>query len=131
MGPEVLILDEPAAGLDPAGRGEILGYAARLRQMGVTVILVSHSMEDIARLADRVLVLRNGKVHASGPPEAVFCNEANLQAAGLSLPRTTAFLQAMRRELPCLNDQCYEPVLAARNLVAAGLSDCVGGKGQV
>ncbi len=66
MEPEILILDEPAAGLDPAGRDEILDYAAQLRRMGVTVILVSHSMEDIARLADRVLVLRQGRVHAFG-----------------------------------------------------------------
>jgi energy-coupling factor transport system ATP-binding protein len=72
MEPEILILDEPAAGLDPAGRDEILGYAGTLRDLGVTVILVSHSMEDVSRLADRVLVLRQGCVHALGRPADVF-----------------------------------------------------------
>jgi energy-coupling factor transport system ATP-binding protein len=131
MEPEVLILDEPAAGLDPAGRDEILDYAARLRQMGVTVILVSHSMEDIARLADSVLVLRNGKVHAFGTPAEVFRSEANLAAAGLSLPRTTAFLQSLRQELPGLDDQCYQPDLAARRIVEAGLAGSLDAEGQV
>ncbi len=123
MEPEILILDEPAAGLDPAGRDEILDYAARLRHMGVTIILVSHSMEDIARLADRVLVLRQGKVHAFGPTAAVFRSEEHLRQAGLSLPRTTAFLREMRSYLPDLDDQCFQPVEAAARIVRAGLQD--------
>lgn len=131
MEPDVLILDEPAAGLDPAGRDEILDYAARLRQMGVTVILVSHSMEDIARLADSVLVLRHGKVHALGTPSEVFRSETSLAAAGLSLPRTTAFLQSLRQDLPGLDDQCYQPDLAARRIVEAGLAGCLHTEGQV
>jgi energy-coupling factor transport system ATP-binding protein len=131
MEPEILILDEPAAGLDPAGRDEILDYAARLQQMGVTVILVSHSMEDIARLADRVLVLRDGKVHAFGIPRDVFTSEEILADAGLSLPRTTAFLKAMRQFLPDLDDQCYKPDQAGRNIIKAGLHGCIPAERQV
>jgi energy-coupling factor transport system ATP-binding protein len=126
MEPDILILDEPAAGLDPAGRDEILGYAAQLRQMGVTVILVSHSMEDVARLADRVLVLRNGKVHACGSAREVFQDETSLVEAGLSLPRTTAFLRELVPQIPGLADDCFLPLQAAGRLVAAGLA--VAGK---
>jgi energy-coupling factor transport system ATP-binding protein len=131
MEPEILILDEPAAGLDPAGRDEILGYADRLRAMGVTVILVSHSMEDIARLADRVLVLRQGAVQAFGEPAEVFADEHKLADTGLSLPRTTAFLREIHRHLPGLACDCYQPDLAARNLVRAGLAGCPTAGGEV
>ena len=119
MEPEVLILDEPAAGLDPAGRDEILDYAAQLRSMGVTVILVSHSMEDIARLADRVLVLCQGRVHAYGCPEDVFSDDASLAAAGLSMPGTTAFLRTLRDFLPDLNCSCYTAQAAVSQLLRA------------
>ncbi|MEA4890820.1 MAG: energy-coupling factor transporter ATPase [Clostridiaceae bacterium] len=121
MEPDILILDEPAAGLDPAGRDEILGYADRLRQMGVTVILVSHSMEDVARLADRVLVLKQGKVQAFGTPKEVFADEAVLAEAGLSLPRTTAFLRSLKTWLPDLDCDCYTPEVAANHIIAAAL----------
>jgi energy-coupling factor transport system ATP-binding protein len=119
MEPEVLILDEPAAGLDPAGRDEILSYAEELRDLGVTVILVSHSMEDIARLADRVLVLRQGRVHSLGRPAEVFADETALAEAGLAVPRPAAFLRAMREWLPELDCDCYSPAAAARALILA------------
>ena len=122
MEPEILILDEPAAGLDPAGRDEILDYAAQLRRMGVTVILVSHSMEDIARLADRVLVLRQGRVHAFGTTADVFSQEEELALAGLSLPRTTAFLKSLSDALPALDWHCFKPEEAALRIAAAGLN---------
>jgi energy-coupling factor transport system ATP-binding protein len=117
MKPEILILDEPAAGLDPAGRDEILGYAARLRDMGVTVILVSHSMEDIARLADRVLVMQNGRIQACGTPMQVFQDEDALAKAGLSMPRTVAFLREMAKYLPNICTDYYTPAAAAQELV--------------
>lgn len=123
MEPEILILDEPAAGLDPAGRDEILGYANQLRAMGVTVILVSHSMEDIARLADRILVLKEGRVHAYGTPDVIFSNESSLLEAGLSLPRATAFLKAMVTRIPHLDCHGYQTDQAARNIIKAGLED--------
>lgn len=117
MKPEVLILDEPAAGLDPAGRDEILSYAAQLREMGVTVILVSHSMEDISRLADRVLVLKDGSVHACGSPDEVFVEEEYLAQAGLSLPRARAFLQTLAVSLPGLKIDHYTPEAAVIELI--------------
>ena len=119
MEPEVLILDEPAAGLDPAGRDEILGYARELRNLGVTVILVSHSMEDVARLADRVLVLREGRVHAVGKPAEVFADDSALAEAGLAVPRTAQFLRALRDCLPALDCDCYTPEAAVQALMAA------------
>ena len=117
MEPDVLILDEPAAGLDPAGRDEILGYADQLRKMGVTVILVSHSMEDIARLADRVLVLKDGRVQAFGCPADVFADEEALAEAGLSVPRISGFLRAMSPWLPNLDTDYYSVPEAARQLI--------------
>ncbi len=119
MEPDVLILDEPAAGLDPAGRDEILGYAEQLRDLGVTVVLVSHSMEDIARLADRVLVLRQGAVQAFGRPAEVFADEAALAVAGLAVPRPSAFLRDLRAELPALDCDHYSAAAAASALIAA------------
>jgi energy-coupling factor transport system ATP-binding protein len=130
MEPEILILDEPAAGLDPAGRDEILGYANQLRAMGVTVILVSHSMEDIARLADRILVLKEGRVHAYGTPDTIFSNEDSLLEAGLSLPRATAFLKAMVTQIPNLDCHCYQPDQAARNIIEAGLKGKIHHEGR-
>lgn len=122
MEPDILILDEPAAGLDPAGRDEILGYAAQLRQMGVTVILVSHSMEDIARLADRVLVLRQGRVQALGTPAEIFSDQATLEEAGLSLPKTVMFMREMAKSFPNLDTDCYTPEHAANELIRTSLS---------
>ncbi len=119
MEPDVLILDEPAAGLDPAGRDEILGYAGQLKAMGVTVILVSHSMEDIARLADRVLVLCQGKVLALGCPSEVFAQPEILAEAGLSVPRTSAFLRDLHDFLPDLNHHYFTAEAAAQELIRA------------
>ncbi len=73
MEPEVLILDEPTAGLDPAGRDEILDLVARMhRERGITVILVSHSMEDVAKYVDRIIVMNHGQVAFDGAPREVF-----------------------------------------------------------
>ncbi len=119
MEPEVLILDEPAAGLDPAGRDEILGYARTLRDLGVTVILVSHSMEDVSRLADRVLVLRQGRVHAVGSPAEVFADDLKLSEAGLEVPRPSAFLRRLKPDYPDLDTNRYSPSRAVDALIVA------------
>lgn len=119
MRPDVLILDEPAAGLDPAGREEILGYAARLRDEGSTVILVSHSMEDIARLSDRVLALSHGEVVLFGTPQEVFNQPAILASADLTVPRPAAFLREMKSELPLVSEHCYTAEAAAGELLRA------------
>ncbi|MGI6297778.1 MAG: energy-coupling factor transporter ATPase [Saccharofermentanales bacterium] len=119
MKPQILVLDEPAAGLDPAGRDEILGYANHLRVMGVTVILVSHSMEDIARLCDRVLVLNNGRVHTIGTPSEVFADESELNEAGLPLPMSASFLKELADRIPGLQLSSFTSDDAAAALIRA------------
>ena len=87
MEPEVLVLDEPAAGLDPAGRREILGGLCRYaREKGVTVILVSHSMEDMAHYCDRVIVMSDSKVYRSGTVDEIFADADGLCDVGLNVP---------------------------------------------
>ena len=88
MNPEVLILDEPTAGLDPRGRDEILAAVGRLhRERGITVILVSHSMEDVAKLADRIIVMHKGKAAMTGTPREIFSCPAELEGMGLAAPQ--------------------------------------------
>ena len=97
MNPRVLILDEPTAGLDPRGRDEILQRVVELhRQRGITVILVSHSMEDIARLVERVVVVHQGEIKYDGTPRDVFRHASHLISMGLSVPQTTLVLQELR-----------------------------------
>ena len=101
MNPKILVLDEPAAGLDPAGRDEILGFARRLRdENGITVILVSHSMEDVAKLADRVIVMHEGTIEMIGTPAEVFKNEKRLVEIGLSVPQMSSIFHSMGKILP-------------------------------
>lgn len=96
MRPEVLILDEPAAGLDPKGRDEILNMVAELhRQRQITVILVSHSMEDIAKLATQIIVMNDGTVAMQGTVSEVFSRGAELQAMGLDVPQITLLVQRL------------------------------------
>lgn len=98
MDPDVIVLDEPAAGLDPSGREEILGrLRAYQRSKNKTVILISHSMEDIARYADELLVLKNGRVYAHDSVDKVFSNEMNFVENGLSLPQISRLVIELRR----------------------------------
>ena len=119
MEPEILVLDEPAAGLDPAGRDEILGYVSSLRDRGITIVLVSHSMDDIARLADQVLVLGSGTVVGRGAPEAVFTDPGIMAQAGLMLPATSAFLMEMKERLPGIDPARFTPESAAAEIIRA------------
>lgn len=98
MEPEVLILDEPTAGLDPAGRNEILLKIKDMhKRMNLTVILVSHSMEDVARLADRILVMNGGKVEMFDTPSRIFTHAARLTEIGLSVPQITRITDELRK----------------------------------
>ena len=101
MQPDVLVLDEPAAGLDPQGRNAILGGLLDYRkQNGTTMILISHSMEEIAKYADRILVLKDGEVFLYGTVREVFEKAEELAAAGLDLPQITKlFLELKKRNL--------------------------------
>ncbi len=98
MQPEVLILDEPTAGLDPKGRDEILDEISALhKEKRLTIILVSHSMEDVARYADRLLVMNRGEKLFDGPPKEVFSHYRELEAIGLAAPQITYIVQDLRR----------------------------------
>ena len=96
MKPEVLVLDEPTAGLDPKGRDEILGQVAKLHQnLGMAVILVSHSMEDIAQYVQRILVMNQGAILLDGTPHEVFCHYQELESIGLAAPQVTYLMQEL------------------------------------
>lgn len=98
MKPEVLILDEPTAGLDPKGRDEILDQIARLREeSGMTVILVSHSMEDVAKYVDRIIVMNRGQVMLDDIPREVFRHYKELEQVGLAAPQVTYIMQALKK----------------------------------
>ena len=97
MQPEVLILDEPTAGLDPAGRTEILELLKKLHEENnITVILVSHSMDDVARYAGRILVMNQGELVLDGEPQKVFRYRDELRKIGLDVPQSTNILYELR-----------------------------------
>lgn len=97
MKPEVLILDEPTAGLDPKGRDEILDQIAKLREeTGMTVILVSHSMEDVAKYVDRIIVMNRGEVMFDNELKEVFRHYKELEQVGLAAPQVTYIMQSLR-----------------------------------
>ncbi len=98
MRPDVLVLDEPTAGLDPAGRDEILGLLQRYHdRTGATVLIVSHSMEDIARIADRLLVMDHAKVLFCDTPREVFSHADEIIAAGLDIPMITKVMRELKK----------------------------------
>ena len=129
MGPELLILDEPTAGLDPAGRDELFEEIAGLRKnYAMTILLVSHSMDDVARYADEVLVLHQGELKLEGTVEEVFSKKEELEKMGLGLPQIRALLFDLKKkglEIP-LGNTVSEAVQALSTYFSAGFSE---GKG--
>ena len=98
MKPDILILDEPTASLDPRGRDEILEQIKVLhQQQQITVILVSHSMEDIGRLVDRIIVMHQGTIAFSGTPREIFRRAEHLEAIGLGVPQITHLMKSLNR----------------------------------
>ncbi len=97
MEPRVLILDEPTAGLDPRGREEILSLIRTFPTLGMTVILVSHSMDDVAQMADKVLVMHRGRVLMLGAPAELFARREELEAIGLGIPAAAQLAAALRQ----------------------------------
>jgi energy-coupling factor transport system ATP-binding protein len=98
MHPEVLILDEPTSGLDPQGRHELLSrILAWQREMGSTLIFVSHDQDALARVAERAVVLADGRIAADGPAQEVLSDREHLQQTGLDVPQTVLLLRALRR----------------------------------
>ena len=117
LNPEVLILDEPTAGLDPAGRTEILELLQRLhRERNIAVILVSHSMDDVARYAERILVMNQGELVLDGAPEKVFRYRKELREIGLDVPQSTNILYELRDRGMDLDVNGITPEQAAQNI---------------
>lgn len=108
MRPEVLILDEPTAGLDPAGREEILGQIKKLHEeKGNTIVLVSHSMEDVGRLVDKVLVMNKGEIAYFDTPENVFTHTKELEQIGLAAPQITYLMKELKKKYPDINEKIF------------------------
>lgn len=115
MEPRVLVLDEPAAGMDPATVSEIRAYLRELNDQGLTIVLVSHSMDDVAELCSRIIVLDHGTLHMQGTPAELFTaqNAAELRRINLGVPRATKFaLELVERGL-----EMPDPILDERRLV--------------
>lgn len=126
MEPEVLILDEPTAGLDPVGRADILGNIQSYRKAkNATIMMVSHSMEDVARLTDRLLVLNGSKLAMQGSPVEVFAHAEQLKQMGLSIPQVTQIFLHLR-DLGLKVDNVYTIDQAVRVLkqLKEGMKTC-------
>lgn len=107
MKPKVLILDEPTAGLDPRGRDEILDEVLEIhKKNNITIILVSHSMEDVAKIAQRLIVMDKGKILMDSSPREIFKREEELKKAGLGIPQITSFMRALKKKGIEVNDDC-------------------------
>lgn len=121
MEPEVLILDEPTAGLDPHGRESILQLLRDYHEKrGSTVVLVSHSMEDIARNAQRIIVLSKGGVYMEGTPAQVFARAEELEAVGLDVPQSTKIAAALRRRGMTVDGSIFTVDALERALLTKG-----------
>ena len=119
MMPDVLILDEPTAGLDPVGRESILqNILAYRRETDCTIILVSHSMDDIARIADRLLVFDGGKIAMDGSPAAVFDRAEELKTMGLTVPAATEIALALRERGIDIPESIYTINYLRKQLIA-------------
>lgn len=120
MKPEVLILDEPTAGLDPAGRDEILDLIAQMhRELGITIILVSHSMEDVAKYVDRIIVMNQGQMMYDATPREVFSHYKDLEAIGLAAPQVTYLMHDLSEKGLPVNLEATTVKEAERSILEA------------
>ena len=120
MKPEIFVLDEPTAGLDPKTREDILGLISRLcREQHITVVLVSHSMEDVAQIADRILVMHRGRIVMNDTPGRVFERYKELEPLGLSAPQVTYVLSELKEKGYPVNLQAVTIDQAAEEIYAA------------
>ena len=120
MEPEVLILDEPTAGLDPVGRDAILAnIRAYHESKNATIILVSHSMEEVARSVDRIVVVNDGTIPFTGTPREVFSHSAELRQMGLGIPQVTQVFQRLRELGLPIQDDCVYTMEEAREQLLA------------
>ena len=130
MQPKVLVLDEPTAGLDPKGRDSILSQIKEYHQEnGTTVLLVSHSMEDVARYADRLIVMNHGQKVFDGAPKEVFCHYRELETMGLAAPQITYLVHDLKENGIDIDDdittvaEAREAILALRNKLTESSRD--------
>ena len=118
MEPKVLILDEPTAGLDPRGRDEILSEIKSIHEKRkITVILVSHSMEDVAKIAERIIVMDKGKVFLDSNPREIFRNEDKLLSVGLGIPQITSLMRALKKKGLDINEDSITVEEAKESLI--------------
>lgn len=127
MDPEILVLDEPTAGLDPAGKREILGLLKKLHhETNKTIVLVSHSMEDVADYVDRIIAMAGGKVIMDGKPKEVFKEAETLESVGLGVPQVTKIMQTLNKtytDLPAdaiTIDEAVSQLLAYADTLSKG-----------
>lgn len=125
MEPSILILDEPAAGLDPVGRREMLDLVKRIHEAGTTVVMVSHSMDDVGRLCDRLIVLEHGRVAFTGTPAEVFRHGDELRAIGLDVPECARLAALLREKGFALPEDIY-----SYDDVRAALLKALKGEGE-
>ena len=118
MNPKVLVLDEPVAGLDPQARAEFLQLIAELHAQGITVVMVSHTMDDLALLCDRILVLKEGEQFALGTPAEVFAHAEELRAIGLGVPAAQKLANDLRNAGFALPAALYDADTLADDLAA-------------
>ena len=117
MDPEILVLDEPAAGLDPRGKNEILGGLCDFRKKrDNTLVIISHSMEDIAYYCDNIITLADGKVLLQGTPDEVFSKQSLLKENGLAVPEVTEIMAKLKKDGYNVNDGCYTIESAVQEL---------------
>jgi energy-coupling factor transport system ATP-binding protein len=120
MKPEMLVLDEPAAGLDPAGRADIFGGIKRYRDItGATVLIISHSMGDMAEYCDDIIIMHRGKVMRSGPKYEIFADSQNLIDAGLDIPQIARVMHLLKQSGLDVNTAACTKEHAIQELVAA------------
>lgn len=118
MEPKVLILDEPTAGLDPRGRDEILSEIKSIHEKRkITVILVSHSMEDVAKIAERIIVMDKGKVFLDSNPREIFRNEDKLLSVGLGIPQITSLMRILKKKGLDINEDSITVEEAKESLI--------------
>lgn len=110
MKPEVLILDEPTAGLDPKGRDEILGQLEKIhKESGITIILVSHCMEDVANYAQKIIAMHKGQIKIIGTPKQVFMQEETMKSIGLDVPQVTQIINRLKKD-GCFDEKLSESI---------------------
>lgn len=110
MKPEILILDEPTAGLDPIGRDQIMGQIKKYKEESPenTIIIISHNMEEIVKISDKIIVMNNGEISIEGTPKEVFKEQTKIESAGLLLPEITNILNKLKEKYPEIDSNIFD-----------------------